>query len=231
MLGAMQIADATLPQVPRLPHRTRQIRGLVLHSTGRTLAVRCAEYAHSDDPAAIDAAAVAWYRSSGFGYFGGYLVGCSGAVYRLAPDEVRTQHAAELDSRYKSSAWRAWAHLDGRWQQHMRDPAQVWDWWDARWPGLSPADLLGMRPNDALGVDLLPLPTGRYSLEQVAQVRRLIHHLCAEHNVAPTRRNVVGHEDVDPCSRGTVRRGGRIVGIPWDPGPLDWAALALEQQP
>lgn len=228
MLRGMHTVAATLPQVPRLPLRTRPVRGIVLHSTGRPLAVRCAEYAGSTQPADVDAAAVAWYRSSGFSYFGGYLVGTSGTVYRLAPDEVRTQHAAELDSRYKSSAWRSWAHVDGRWQQHGRDPAQVWDWWDARWPGLSPPDLLGMRPNDALGVDLLPTPAGRYTDDQVAQARRLVHHLCAAHGLRPARGVVVGHEDVDPCSRGTVRRGGKIVGIPWDPGPLDWSALALE---
>lgn len=204
------------------------MRGIVIHTTGRTLTTRATEYASTDDPHKVDAAAVGWYRSSSFGYFGGYLVGLSGTIYQLAADDVRTQHAAELDGRYRTAAWRSWAHLDGQWVQHMRPAAHVWDWWDARWGQSNPIDILGARPNDALGIDLLPGLDGKYTHEQTAQVRRLVHALCASHGLPASRALVVGHEDVDPCSRGTVRRNGRILGIPWDPGALDWSALALE---
>lgn len=229
----MKLIAAHLPQAASLPLRSTTPAVLVIHTTGRSLTGHAIDSAGPAWPE-VEEAAVAWYRTSGTPDFGGYLIGPSGAVYKLADNDRRTRHAAALDHRYTSgdrTGWRDWARIDGTWRRHGRDPVRVWDWWDARWPDVvSPADLAaGPHPNDGIGIDLLPTMAGAYTAEQIAALRELVAGLCQAHGIFRDRLHVLGHEDVDPCGRGAVLRGGQIIGIPWDPSPaLHWDALGLE---
>lgn len=232
------ISDATLPQSRGLQARKVPARGIVIHTPGRAFTARACQITHDAAWPVTEEAALRWYVTSGFAFYGGYMVGPSGAVYRLADDRTRTQHAGALDARYTERGgreWRAWAKpLAGHgWVKHERDPAQVFDWWDARWPGLkSPTELMGPFPNDAIGIDIMPMLDGSYSMPQVRALAALVRDLCQLHGLPHDRRHVVGHEDVDPCSRGTVLRSGRVIGTPWDPSPaLDWKALDLGGAP
>lgn len=228
------ISDATLPQSRGLQIRKVPVRGIVLHTPGRAFTARACQITRDAAWPVVEEAALRWYVTSAFGFYGGYMVGPSGAVYRLADDKARTQHTGALDARYVERGgreWRGWAKpLGGSgWSEHKRDPAQVFDWWDARWPGLkSPTELMGKTPNDALGIDIMPTLDGSYTIPQVRALASLIRDICQIHGLLLDRAHVVGHEDVDPCCRGTVLRSGRVVGIPWDPGAaLNWKDLGL----
>lgn len=211
-----------LPQAGSLPTRTRPVQVVVLHTPGRTFAGRVAEGVDTMT-AAYGEAAVTRYARTGLEYFGHLLVTPSAHVFELAPVDRLAWHTARLSWHYKLDSWRELAKPLGEdWARHGRDPAVVYDWWDARWgKAASPLDLTaGERSINSIsiGVDVLPFPDGTYTDAQVEATARLCAQLCAAHGLEPGPRTILGHEDVDPCRRGTVRRGERVVGVGWDPG-------------
>lgn len=218
-----------LPHANNLKTRTSPVRCIVMHSTGSGLAAHAERKApYAIDPSKYEAAALEWYRSSGSEFFGHVMVGPTGARYDLAPLDKVALHSASLDGRYINANWREWARpIGGKsgWHRHGRDPAQVWDWWDARWPGVTtPQEFFNTRHINAIsiGVDVLPLPDGTYTDAQVEHTAALVVELADVHGLAirtsGKRPTVLGHEDIDPLRRGTKWRGDRIIGVGWDPG-------------
>lgn len=221
-----------LPQSRDLRRRP-ETRAVLIHTTGRVFARRVAQDAGTDDPLRLGAAAVERYARLRLPYYAHVLVDPVGDARQLADPGAECHHAAPLDGRYRGD-WRPWAYVDGRWRLHGRDPAVVWDWWDARWPGYATPLALppGGRPNaTTVAIDVLPLPEGDdwYTPEQLATVADIAREVCEEAGLPFNRRHVLAHEDLDPCRRGVVLRDGVICGIPWDPGTrFDWSALDLE---
>jgi hypothetical protein len=106
-------------------------------------------------------------------------------------------------------------YSEGTWRQKI-DPK----YWDRAWrpefhspPRLYPKST----PNRAfIGLELPPLREPRdnglrYTDEQHETVAELAADLFARHGLAPARRRVVGHEDVNPIPRWGAGGG-------WDPG-------------
>ena len=208
-----------------LAHRRSLPAGIILHTTGRGLAAAVEGKAPDSD-----AAAARRYTTGAQRYYGHYLIGrTDGRIYQLAHPARVAHHTGSLDSRYgggrtrPSDAWRRFGRplgVDG-WTPHGPDPEVVYDWWDARWPGItSPVEFFGRRPNNVtVGLDVLPAVDGSFGAEQVEATAQLVASLCATYDIEPTERGVLRHEDVDPVRRGCVLRGDRIYGVPWDPGP------------
>jgi hypothetical protein len=216
-----------------LRRRRKPVRGVVVHTTGRGLLRRVV--GGVDGPGA--AAARRYARGAVGDFFGHYLIDHDGRVYALAHPERVALHTAALHRFYGSEGvpsdrWRMYCcPLSERMQRHGRDEARVWDWWNARWPELaSPVVMLGRNVNAAaVGIDLLPLDDLTYTAAQVESCAVLVEALseALRFSIEPMR--VVRHEDVDPLRRGAVRKGDRILGVPWDPGP-SWNHAAMLQR-
>lgn len=209
----------------KLGKRRSAPRGIILHTTGGGLA-RAVEGQAPDS----DAAAARRYTTGALRYYGHYLVGrIDGRIYQLAHPVRIAHHTGALASKYgrgptaPSDAWRRFGSPIGveGWAPHGRDPAEVYDWWDARWPGItSPVEFFGRQVNAAtLGLDVIPAVDGSFGGDQVEATAQLVAALCATYDIEPTERGVMRHEDVDPVRRGCVLRRGTIYGVPWDPGP------------
>lgn len=207
----------------------------VVHTTGDGLTAQLVAKV-GDDGQRLGLAAVEWYETIGMELYGHSLIDPAGNVYELATESKAAQHAKSLHVTYTTSHWSEYAKPLGEadWTRHERPPGVVFDWWYARlaahWPGVKgPLDLVGRYPNNCtLAIDLLPAAGGGYTEVQVAAARQLLEDRAARHSLPFDRRHVLGHEDIDPCRRGCVRRRGRVVGTPWDPGQAFWAGLRLE---
>lgn len=220
-----------IPQSAALPALDPgALRAQVVHTMGDGL-TEALRGRVGDDLADIEAEAVAWLERSGHAYYGHTMVGPAGGVYELAPEDRQCHHAVSLGAVYDDAGWRRWAKpLGEAWQEHGRDPDVVYDWWIARWPRLvTPLDLpAGRRPNETtLAIDLLPAPGGGYTAIQLQVAHEVLRERARRHDLPFDRRHVLGHEDVDPCRRGVVRRRGKVLGVPWDPGPQFWAEVPL----
>lgn len=213
----MQIFDSILPAAPTAIRRKTQ--GAVVHTTGGGLA-KIAAAGGAPGSLAYDEAAISWYHRSGFAYFGAFIVGTSGRVWRLAPDRNVTWHSANLSGDYDRADWRRYAAPDGTWVLHDRNPDVVYDWWLARWPTLrSPVEILGRAVNSvAVGIDLLPGASRDFSSQQLAALAELLRFCGKAFGFEVSAETVVGHADVDPARRGTLKKGDTIIGKPWDPG-------------
>lgn len=233
----VSMARRILPGAAKLRRRSMPPTGIVIHTTGRGLSGKACQIAGPDaDASDIDDAAIAHYENGSLPFFGHWLIGWGGAIYQLADDSLRAHHSGALGLHYDDRGWMDIAKpLVAKGastpRRHGRPGHVVYDWWLSRWGEIysSPLQMVsGREPNaTTIGVDLLPRLDGTYVPEQVAALRWLIRKLCEDHGIPRDRRHILGHEDVDPCARGTILRKDRIIGIPWDPGPLDWSALAL----
>lgn len=215
------IIPVHLPQSAQLKPRTTTPDRIIWHTTGSGLAREAEKRAPiAMDPAAWDRAAIEWYRRSSTPYYPQYLVGQSGNVFELAPPRFYTQHVAALPDLYRDANWRAYAGKKPT--RHGRNPDEVYDWWNQRWgSNASPLDLVSSPSINSrtIAVDVIPDPrTGEFSQAQMAAAAKLGRELSRRYGIPLDRRHNLGHEDVHPFDRGTVVRGGRVVGTAWDPG-------------
>ena len=158
-------------------------------------------------------------------YIGGYMVG-QRVVVKLEVDDRTTWHSGALSSQHYGRDWRAWARplAPGApaFRLHGRDPHVVYDWWDARYGAdAHPARVFGWGrlPNRCIGVDLVPDATGGYGVLQLAMAAALTALLARVHGIQLDDRHVTTHSFAAPLERGSVVRGGRVVGMAWDPPP------------
>ena len=92
-------------------------------------------------------------------------------------------------------------------------------WWQKRWPFFKkPTDLAcwaGYPNSNSVGIDLLAHGNGAitpgYTEKQYESLAKLVAALCKDLDISIKREYILGHEDVDPISRGTKTSG-------WDPG-------------
>lgn len=212
--------------------RTRRpgFGGIILHDTGSgvlKLARRKGESVEQRTARFYAGSADAWPD---------YLVG--GMVQAFGDDGIASAHAA----------WRPWeiaAYRDGswrtKWAKDYRDavvavPRENYAWWVERWQSIGYASPLSiitsawngpLSPNRArIGIEML------HDGADLALVGRLVADILRRHApsaiedvhavLAKGRPHglVCGHEDVSPCRRTTK------TGRPWDPGDIDWSAIA-----
>jgi len=222
--------------------RARAPLGVVTHTPSVTFARKALEAYRKDnrrDPTPLELDIVASRRFDVAKYQPNFLIGLTGHVGVLDWDDQRTLHSGGLALEcpagdvYAANRWREWASpSDGSgWRKHGRDPLAVYDWWDAAFPAAkSPLDVFpwGHYPNEAVGVDLLPDPvTGQYTDEQRAAWVKLVRLLAKLHGFPIDARHVTTHSYASPCERGTVVRGGKIIGVHWDPDGNIWDHAAM----
>jgi hypothetical protein len=221
------------------PHKPRfqPPMGVVVHTPGTPFAQRALAAATSKlgrAPSLVELDQAAAERFDVASYLPGYLIGQSGAVFRLESDDKRTMHAGQLGADapradvYAGTGWREWASpSDGSgWRRHGRPGDQVYDYWLAAFPGAeTPVDVFpwGAYPNSAIGIDLLPDPaTGAHTAAQRSSFVTLVRTLASVHRFLLDQYHVTTHTLASPVERGTVLRGGRIVGVHWDPDARRW---------
>lgn len=217
--------------------RTSKPSGVVCHTPGGAFAAKALQRAEdlnrngAPTPIEIDRMAATLFDVAV--YQPGYLIGTSGTVFQLDVDFKRTQHSGMLATEcpggnvYAKGTWREWSKpLGGSWQQHGRPGHVVYDWWDAAFPGLAgPLEAFpwGRYPNDAIGIDLLPDPThgGAFNEAQVEAFVALVRLLSEAHGFRISKSTVTTHSLASPCERGGLIRGGKVIGVHWDP-PAGW---------
>ncbi len=118
----------------------------------------------------------------------------------------------------------AWHTGSGK--RKLLQSEKLYEWWTERWPDLkNPISLPVWKgsPNvNSVGIDLLAHGNGAitsaYTQAQYKSLAKLIKSLCDNLEIPLERKYILGHEDVDPISRGS-KKGG------WDPGHFDWGYL------
>lgn len=215
-------------------------KGIVFHTPGTPWAKGVWDKLNNPTPVQYDLAAGAAFDMRN--YQPNYVIGTSGLVMQLATDDKRPQHAGKLGADspvknvYATDAWAEWASPSsgGGWRLHARQPRAVYDWWFAAFPShRTPLTVFpwGAFPNDALGVDLLPVVDGKGGPQQTqAQFDvavKLVRLLAALHGFPITPTTVTTHSMCSPVERGTVLSAGKIVGTPWDLSPKTWNHAAM----
>ena len=236
-LNAVGLAHTIFAQGTDNRTRARAPLGVVTHTPSVTFAKKVLDAfkaANGRDPSPAEFDQAAGQRFDAAKYQPNFLIGLTGIVLVLDWDDQRTSHSGGLALEcpagdvYAANVWRQWASpSDGSgWRKHGRDPLAVYDWWDRAFPSArSPLDVFpwGHYPNEAVGVDLLPDPvTGQYSEAQREAWVKLVRALSKLHGFPVYDRSVTTHSYASPCERGTVVRGGKIVGIHWDPDEKVW---------
>lgn len=203
--------------------RRQRVVGLAVHTTGSGV-LDHADDAHEDP--------IAWTVR----YYGGapfhphYVGGWRGELVAVCDEDAIAYHVGLDADRGDVALLRA----GGGWD--TRIPRA--DLWRAAWAPLgvrAPADLMtygGRVSANAffLGLELIPLrPAARagglwFSPEQHELVARLAADVFARYALAPSRRALLGHEDLNPLDRWDAGGG-------WDPGArrerprFDWQAV------
>lgn len=150
-----------------------------------------------------------------------------GPHYAITPDGqlIKFRDHAEVAWHAGTSASERQAFLSGTWEDGVRCPKAVSDWWKLRWGAQykSPQHLFPSRsPNaDYIGIELVPCgtysgniwqpllgvpstPKGRYTGQQYQTAALLTMSLARAYNLTDDFWNtgrLVGHEDINPLTR------------------------------
>ena len=204
------MVDHPLANLNKGPRRY-DVYGLCVHTTGRGVLEKAAEWKVTPTEAAIRI-----YSKSRYGPH--YLINHEGVRYRFVTEDRITYHTGD--------EWRP-KYLDGSWKHHT--PAEAVKRWQAAWPAYS-SPLGLMPPNRAanriyLGVEMIPCgakwgvpraPGELFTDLEYEAVAALALELGTRWPL-PSRwwggPRLVGHEDVGIADRSDAHGG-------WDPGNL-----------
>jgi len=191
----------------------KSINSIIIHTTGFGAGLRRLRDKYDGDLTKVGPA-YAKRMANILKYKGHFLIDHTGAIYQFLPlSEVGWHTGSSKRRKLKDN----------------KPPA----WWIRRWKGFKkPTDLPSWKersPNAvSVGIDLLAHGNGTltpgYTDEQYEGLVKLIGALCKDFNIPLERKYIVGHEDVDPISRGSKNSG-------WDPGKFDWSKLMDNLQP
>ena len=184
-----------------------KINSIIIHTTGYGAGLKRIKEHNEGDLATIGS--VYAKRMAGIlKYKGHFLVDHVGVAYHLIPlGEV---------------AWHT-----GSSKRRKLKTEKLYGWWSRRWKNLDNPTKLpswkGNSPNKvSVGIDLLAHGNGAitegYTDAQYESLAKLVKALCEDLDIPMEREYIVGHEDVDPLSR-----GNRVKG--WDPGKFDYDRL------
>jgi hypothetical protein len=191
------------------------VNSIIIHTTGYGAGLKRLKEKHKDPQGNLDEEGLgkigkdyAKRMANILKYKGHFLIDHLGVVYQFLPLSEVAWHTGSSKRRSLNKA----------------EPAQ---WWASRWEGLKrPTDLpawVRNSPNkSSVGIDLLAHGNGAitmgYTEAQYQSLTKLISALCEDLNIPRERKHIVGHEDVDPISRGNKKAG-------WDPGVFDYDGL------
>jgi hypothetical protein len=190
-----------------------KINSIIIHTTGYGAGLRRLKEKHGDNLEAIGKD-YAKRMANILKYKGHFLIDHVGVIYQFLPvNEVGWHTGSSKRRKLKSNDPPAWWAL--RWKEYER-PTEL-----PSWDGNSPNSV-------SVGIDLLAHGNGaitkEYTRQQYDSLVKLIKALCEDLNIPTEKEYIVGHEDVDPISRGTSKGG-------WDPGNFDWEHLIVNIQP
>jgi N-acetyl-anhydromuramyl-L-alanine amidase AmpD len=195
-----------LPSTTTKSRKRKRINSIIIHTTGYGKGLERIEK-KCDGDLALAGKMYAERMAKILRYKGHFLLDHTGMIYQFL----------DLDD----IAW----HTGGGKKRRLKIE-EPFEWWTERWKGIvdKPTDLPSWdsRPNNiSIGIDLLAFSNGphfpnHYTELQIESLARLVGSLCKDYNIPLDRKHIVGHEDVDPISRGR-KKGG------WDPGrKFDW---------
>ncbi len=207
--GATKLKPSTIPENPK-KRRLDLVNSIVIHTTGYGVGLqRIVKYQrHKENGLKIIGETYAHRMANILKYKGHFLIDHTGETWQF------------LD--VKDIAWHS-----GSKQRKKLKSNEPFKWWSDRWKGVvnKPTDLPSWihSPNvNSIGIDLLAHGNGEitegYTDEQYKSLARLIFCLCEDYSIPYEREYILGHEDIDPISRGSERGG-------WDPGRFDWDKL------
>jgi hypothetical protein len=192
-----------------------KINSIIIHTTGYGAGLKRLKKANEDAIGNLNKVALgkigkgyAKRMATILKYKGHFLIDHTGVIYQFLP--------------LKEIGWHTGS---GKRIKLKRD--EPFDWWVSRWPDYKrPTDLPSWVENSpnkvSIGIDLLAHGNGAltsgYTEQQYESLTRLIKALCEDLKIDVERKLILGHEDVDPISRGSKRSG-------WDPGAFDWDKL------
>ena len=190
-----------------------KINSIIIHTTGYGAGLKRLKEKHGDDLAAIGKD-YAKRMANILKYKGHFLIDHVGVIYQFLPvSEVGWHTGSNKRKKLKNDNPPGWWSL--RWKDYER-PTEL-----PSWKSNSPNTV-------SVGIDLLAHGNGAvvkgYTKEQYDSLVRLVKILCEDLDIPTEKRYIVGHEDVDPISRGTSKGG-------WDPGKFDWDHLMVNLQP
>ena len=184
-----------------------KINSIIIHTTGYGAGLKRINDASAGDLGAVGSA-YAKRMAGVLKYKGHFLIDHVGIIYHFIPlDEVAWHTGSSKRKKLKASKPHGWWVL--RWKD-LKVPTQL-----PSWKENSPNRV-------SVGIDLLAHGTGAivegYTDAQYKSLAKLINALCTDFSIPRKRECIVGHEDVDPISRGNRSRG-------WDPGKFDYNKL------
>ena len=185
--------------------RISEINSIIIHTTGYGAGLK--RIAERNNNLEDVGKAYAHRMANVLKYKGHFLIDHVGKVWQFIP-------VTEV-------AWHT-----GSGKKKLLRSEKLYPWWIERWPDLENPIKLPVwngSPNvNSVGIDLLAHGNGAitsgYTQAQYKSLSRLIKSLCVYLDIPLERKYILGHEDVDPISRGS-KKGG------WDPGHFDWGYL------
>lgn len=186
-----------------------KVTSIILHTTGYGVGLQRINKRHKDKEDRLERIGedYAHRMATILKYKGHYLIDHTGKIWQfIALNEI---------------AWHT-----GSSKRKLLKNEEPFTWWRQRWPKLKkPTDLKPWKtyPNaTTVGIDLLAHGNGGitdgYTDEQYESLAYLLDDLCERLSIPVERENILGHEDVDPISRGSAKGG-------WDPGRFDYDRL------
>lgn len=200
---ALQFTDK--PTARSLPARSSKPTGILLHTTGDPELDKILRFYDAPD-----------------GFQPTYVVDYDGTLYRIAPEDRITWHAATTPAERAlySQGWEVWRRYTWRNGVAMKlpDVNPAFTSWEKRWrPGVeSPLDLVpGAHPNlTTIGIEFRqPVQPGPaiFTDAQYAAGQQLVADVACRYGIALDQAHVLGHQDVSPLQRYNGHGG-------WDPG-------------
>lgn len=186
-----------------------KVTSIILHTTGYGAGLQRIDKRHRDKEDHLERVGedYACRMANVLKYKGHYLIDHTGKIWQFIPlNEI---------------AWHT-----GSSKRKLLKNEEPFAWWQKRWPKLKkPTDLKPWKtyPNaSTVGIDLLAHGNGEitsgYTDEQYESLAYLVDDLCERLSINIERENILGHEDVDPISRGSAKGG-------WDPGRFEYDRL------
>ena len=193
--------------------KNSEVNSIIIHTTGYGLGLK--RIKNNNKTLEEIGAAYAHRMANILKYKGHFLIDHTGKIWQFIP--------------VGETAWHT-----GSGKRKLLKSEKLYSWWIERWEGIveKPTDLPVWRgsPNrNSVGIDLLAHGNGQitqgYTKKQYKSLARLIKSVCEDLEIPLQRKYILGHEDVDPISRGS-KKGG------WDPGRFDWGYLfSLMEEP
>jgi N-acetyl-anhydromuramyl-L-alanine amidase AmpD len=204
--GATRLKRSTIPKDTK-KRRLDLVNSVVIHTTGYGVGLQriVKHQKEKEDSLKIIGEIYAHRMATILKYKGHFLIDHTGEIWQFFD-------VGEI-------AWHS-----GSKQRTNLKKNKPFKWWSNRWGGVvkKPTDLPSWdhSPNiNSIGIDLLAHGNGEiteaYTEEQYKSLARLVYCLCEDYSIPYEREHILGHEDIDPISRGTEKGG-------WDPSPFDW---------